>query len=252
MRTRVIDRSLVPGNIDSRLKIGWAKHHLRALDAEIARFREGEAYTISTKDDFESGEYVVRLDVGLHLVNIELIAGDFVACLRSSLDYLAYALTLIPGGTPNDKSSFPILDVMNSNRRGQFERAVRGIPGPAVAVIESLQPYHDGDAYNATKLWRLQRLWNIDKHRRIPFHQTVAKMNLVFPHGMYPVMSGTEEGSEARFPLAAKGKVYLKPPIQVSIEFGDAAEGVIVPYEEFIDIHEFVRDDVMPRFQGFF
>ena len=234
------------------LKVRWSKHHLNILLGEIGKYLGSDPYSLSFEDDLKAGEHLAKLELKPLRDRAGLILGDFVSCLRGSLDHLATALTHCNGGVPNDRAAFPIIGVNNSDGRRDFLNAVKGVPDPAVTVIESLQPYHDGPTYEATKLWRLHRLWNIDKHRRIPFHVTKVQVWIAGPSDMPPIDSGSDNSGIMRFPLAAKGKVHLQPPVKVGVEFGDKSEGIIVPYGELIEIYDFVRKDVMPRFDRFF
>ncbi len=165
MRTggAILNLDTAPKYLNASLKVGWAKHHLRTLDVEIANYMADEPYTISTKDDIEAGQHIVQLDTKPLTVAMGLIVGDFACCLRSSLDHLATWLTRVPGGTRNDRASFPIIGVDNADGRKSFSTAVKGVTPDAIKVIESFQPYHSGKAYKATKLWRLHRLWNINR-----------------------------------------------------------------------------------------
>jgi hypothetical protein len=243
-----------PGYFNAGFKVGWAKHHLRLLDKEIAGYLGGDPkpYTLTTKDDFDTGEYVITFDLAPPPVDLALIVGDWVACLRGSLDHLATALTLCPGGTYNDRASFPVIDLNNGRGRRSLNLATQGIPSKALEIIKSLQPYHAGDAFVTTKLWRLNRLWNIDKHRRIPLEPTALHMKLTHPAEIPPLSAGTDNSGIVRFPLSAKPHIKLEPTMEVGINFGDTSEGIIMQYPELLDIHNFVRDEVMPRFKSFF
>ena len=251
MSNRVISPWNSP-EYNPRLKVRWAKHHLNILLREIGEYLESNPYSLSFEDDLKAGEHIAKLQLKPIRDRVGLTLGDFVSCLRGSLDHLATALTRCKGGAPNDRAAFPIIGTNNSDGRREFANAVQGVPDPAVTVIESLQPYHDGQRYEAAKLWRLHRLWNIDKHRRIPFHLTRVKVWIVGPSEMPPIDGGPDDSGIMRFPLAAKDKVYLQPPVEIGIEFGDKAEGIIIPYRELIEIYDFVRKDVMPKFDGFF
>ena len=139
------DRS--PGYFNAGLKVGWAKHHLRLLDQKIGEYLGGDPkpYSVSTEDDLDAGEYVIRFDLEPPPIDLALIAGDFVACLRGSLDHLATALTLCSGGVYYDRASFPIIGIDDRDGQSSLKRAVKGVPGPAVDVIKTLQPYHAGE-----------------------------------------------------------------------------------------------------------
>ncbi|HEX5282634.1 MAG TPA: hypothetical protein VFW30_00820, partial [Bryocella sp.] len=229
-----IDPNSAPGYFHAGFKVGWAKHHLRLLDKEIGDFlgSDPKPYTVTFQDDLEAGEYIIKFDLAPAPLTLALMAGDFVACLRGSLDHLASALTLRPGGSPNDRASFPIIPINNSNGRKSFNLALHGVPAAAIEIIRSLQPYHAGDAYVSSKLWRLHRLWNIDKHRRIPLHPAGINLQLTHPAEMPPLSTGADNSGVVRFPLAAKPYIHVKPTMEITINFGDANEGIIVPFKE--------------------
>ncbi len=252
MTNRLIDLSAGPSNMEARLKVGWAKHHLRALDEEMRKWLEGDPYTVLGHDDLKRGEHIISLDIGPIPIVLGLIVGDFTSCLRGALDHLAYALTLTKLGTRNERTYFPVMGTMTDKGRAKFHRDLAGLPVEAISLIDSLQPYHCGDAYKITKLWRLHRLWNIDKHRRIPFFATFAQTNLRCPAHVMPYTCRTENGSEVHFPIAAKGDIYLEPPVDIRVDFGDKDEGIVVPSSELLDIHNFVRNDIFPMFDSFF
>jgi len=79
------------------------------------------------------------------------------------------------------ETGFPILS--DTDKKGRFGRGshkwisakpkVVGIDPDAQAVIESLQPYHRGNAYDTDPLWRLSELNNIDKHRVLHIAQRI-------------------------------------------------------------------------------
>jgi hypothetical protein len=250
----IIDPGSAPGHFHAGFKVGWAKHHLRLLDKEIGSYlgQADKPYTVKAEDDVERGEYVISLGLKPPLFSLALMAGDFVACLRGSLDHLVTALTLCIGGRYNDRASFPIIGVNTGANRKSFNNATSGVPGQAVAIIRELQPYHAGDGYKASKLWILHRLWNIDKHRRIPLQPAMIKFETGHPAQFPPLPERAKNSGVVRFPLAAKPYIELKPRVEISITFGDISEGISVTYEDLLDIHNFVRDDVMPRFESFF
>jgi hypothetical protein len=71
-------------------KINRAKVHLDAPSEFVKSWSESAAKSISTHDDLERGEYIVEI-IPLELdLRGALIAGDFICCLRSSLDHLAW------------------------------------------------------------------------------------------------------------------------------------------------------------------
>lgn len=238
--------------LNPSLKLSWAKKHLDALDVEVGRFLRGETHSVRSEDDLESGEYILYLDPTPVDVTLGLIAGDAISCMRASLDHLACALTHTRGGQINTNASFPVLPFDNAKGRKLFKDSVIGIPKDAKEIIALFQPYHHGNANKATKLWKLHRLWNIDKHRRIPIYGVLAQIPVTFPTDMPPVSGGAASPGVMRFPLAAKAHVKLDPAVKVNIQFGDETEDIIVPAHELVDIYKFVRYEVFPQFKQFF
>ncbi len=239
-------------HFDAGLKLAWAKKHLEAFDVEVGKFLKGKTHTSWTEDDLDAGEYVLHLEPEPIPVEIGLTAGDAIACLRASLDHLACALTKTPLGTPNHKASFPIIPTDSSDGLKLLKKCVSGIPTDAIKIIKALQPYNDGDAYKFTKLWKLHRLWNIDKHRRIPLHGTAAQIPVTFPPDMPPISGGTDNSGIMRFPLAAKPYVQFNPAVKINVYLGDKSEGIFVSAGELVEIYKFVHHSVFPMFGEFF
>jgi hypothetical protein len=233
-------------------KVDWARHHLDLLNDELEKFKQSEPYTIGTYDDIENEEYWMFLETKSEHKEIGLIAGDFVACLRASLDHLATALTMIETGTSNPRASFPVIGVNNSAARQSFTNAVIGIPESAVRVINSFQPYHSGTDYITTKLWKLHRLCNIDKHRRIPVDSLSSNFKIHCPPDV-PFRFFIGEGKYGiRFSRGNADKVYVDCEPESIIMLGDESDGINVPHTELREIYDYVRKEIMPAFKDFF
>jgi hypothetical protein len=169
----------MPSLVSPNLKVQRAKEHLDSLNRAIKAFRQSKPYRISTHDDLESRQWVIRMEMDEPPLLLGLIAGDFICCLRSSLDYLAWQLAGLTISAPSRNTSFPICGKDSAETRKFIDKATEEIPPEAAAVMKSFQPYHCGDDYKGTPLWRLNKLWNIDKHCHIPFHS--AFVEIYFP-----------------------------------------------------------------------
>ena len=242
-----------PSLIYSRLKVGRAKVHLDALHAAAELYAHSQCYRLLRHDDAARGQCVAEFRILAPDATMALIVGDFVCCLRASLDHAAYQLAFLGEvGKPNTGTSFPIVGVLDEEGKRKFKRSTARLPVDAVGIIESLQPHHNGDTYKATKLWQLEKLWNIDKHRRIPIHDTGLVVDIQSPPGVPRLYTRTEHGGIWRFPLSAKDKIHLDPTIGVTVTFGDESEGVVVTISDLVDMYEFVDKDVLPRFKSVF
>jgi len=87
------------GLANPNLKVRRAKEHLDALEKELHIFLESKPYEIFRHDDIETQEHVIEIDfTPPPIFPIGAIAGDFVHCLRASLDYVIYGLHRIHTG----------------------------------------------------------------------------------------------------------------------------------------------------------
>jgi hypothetical protein len=235
-------------------KVSRAKVHLDALSQFIKDWDELHSKSFSTQDDVESGEYIIEIRPPDLDVRGALIAGDFVSCLRSSLDHLAWQLAAKAiNGPPSKRICFPIFGENTIDSQIAFTKSTFGIPEEAVAIIRSLQPYQSGNSYKLHYLWILNALWNIDKHRHIPFHSMITDFS--FADGTpKPIRHSTgplNDHGKAFFRIADKPNVKFEPVKSVII-FGDKQEGVAVNIENFRAIYEAVSEKIIPAFSRFF
>jgi hypothetical protein len=106
-----------------------------------------------------------------------LIISDAVHNLRATLDNLAFHLAGRPAGKRGEQIEFPIVHPGRKGGRPVFDKAAKkklaGIHPDALAIIESVQPYHGlrRPRPNRSKPWPpyplsvLQYMSNFDKHR---------------------------------------------------------------------------------------
>ncbi|HLF88513.1 MAG TPA: hypothetical protein VI451_06190 [Anaerolineales bacterium] len=253
MGTPVITRVTLSGPSlkDPKLKMGRAKAHLDALNTELTRFIQRKPYKLTGRDDLKNQRYVVRIQFEKAPVITALLVGDFVNCVRSALDQLAFQLALLTARSPN-RPGFPICDAPKCFRQAKSKGGVIfEVPADAGTVIESLQPYYGGAALQDSFLWQLHRLWNIDKHNVIPIHSTTFYAK--FPYEGAPIKGMSfDDYYEVYLPLSAKEKMDLHPTIPMEIIFGQWNSGFEVPSGRMAEIYTFVRDGVIPRFASFF
>lgn len=147
-----------------RLKIKWAKKHIRELDAAINRFLQDQPYRIGAKPHrIPQIEHTTLYVAEVKPIpdEISLILGDAIHNLRSALDYLMWQLVEAYGGTPNKSIYFPIADTVQQYQSAIGNREIQKIAPNALDIIESVQPYVTPDQ----TLWLLHQLDIIDKHR---------------------------------------------------------------------------------------
>ena len=234
---------------DAYLKTTRAKKHLDDLLKELAAFHESKPYEFQEKLDFENQRYRIRIKVKDPPEELSLIAGDIFCCLRASLDYLVWALATLNTSSYAEHTQFPILEKEDAPR---FEKQTKGVPAEAATIIESLQPYRAGDtqAIHRHLLWRLNKLCNIDKHRRIPVYGSTVDFKL--PHSIAPFVMLEDDGVMS-FPLKLKQEVKIgcDPNNAFKVVFGDSYDGIECDKDGIKQIYEFVAENVIPRFSRF-
>lgn len=239
------------------MKVERATAYLKELQDQTRLFRQNP-YTVSEKDDTEQGLY--RMFVALNAADRRLatVIGEFAYALRSGLDNLAWQLSLLSGKSPSRLTAFPIHSSDSLKDRKRFLQATWDIPCEAVEAIKSFQPHLRGKAMKSDPLWRLNKLCNLDKHQTIAYSSTETRITPMMYDGVpNPVVIPHEESGITEFvmPLAHKGKVKLKlePPRQI---FGKPIDGPGGEFElseaDIVEIHEYVRDKVLPAFAKFF
>lgn len=236
------------GLADPYLKTTRAKEHLGNLRDELKVFYESKPYSFTGEDDLEHERYRLHFEIRDAPDKIALIVGDLFYCLRSSLDQLVWILAKLNLPYP-EHTYFPILEEPDAKR---FARCTNGVPTEAVRIIESLQPHHGVEtaAIRSHLLWRLNKMCNIDKHRRIPVHGSVADFR--WPGPIPPIVELENDKPMLSVPAAFKAQMTLDPTVSFKVVFGDLAVGISVDLEGIERIYNFVTDDVLPRFAGFF
>lgn len=90
--TPIVEEIAMRGLADPCLKTARAKEHLDDLRERLHTFREDQPITVSREDDAESQKHIIRLKVKDIPEKFALVVGDFLYCVRSSLDQLVFAL----------------------------------------------------------------------------------------------------------------------------------------------------------------
>jgi hypothetical protein len=164
-----------------RAKLGWAAERLKALEAECVARLEAEPFRVIPEFDPASGSFVVRFRAPVDdwpQLRWGLMVGDVIHNARSALDQAVWLIAC--RSTPVEKLWEPevgwrvAFPVTSSAAKFKRHRVMPFLAEDAKAVLRKLQPYNDGETPEA--LARLDRLWNIDKHRVI--HGTTVSLDL--------------------------------------------------------------------------
>jgi hypothetical protein len=147
-------------SFDLARKFAGTRLALENLKRAIWRYRESGPYEVTPDLDFESGDYVLRIQFEPPSEVVEL-TGAVLDGLREGLDHLVYKESVARKGQPpkGERTQFPIVDCAKSFA-GRKAEWLEGLSDRQVAHIERSQPYEGVDW---TK--RLRDMHNPDKHR---------------------------------------------------------------------------------------
>ena len=237
---------------DPRMLMERAAEHLKEANTELRAFYDSDPAMVSTEVNDEVGWCVIRVAVRKPPPpRIGVIVGDAAYNMRAVLDHLAWQLALTEMSTPYPLTEFPIKCATTTKATADFTRMVQSLPADAVDIIRELQPYNRGEAEEEHPLWLLDKLCNIAKHVTIPVHSTFLELKIPRVEGLrYIFLPGG--GAWFAVPVAHKDLVDRMPKPRAGVSFGMQERGVNIDPEQVLGIYEFIRDDVLPRFAGFF
>lgn len=206
----------------ARAKIQRAEEQVKNLKRDIAAFlsHEPAPYQVVGQHQNDGLEYafVVSGDPNVP-PRLAVMAGEIVHQLRSSLDYLLYALVVRNGGTPTGQHQFPVCarveDFEEACRRGK----VRGISASAARLVRAAQPY-TSPAPDDTILHVVDEFDAFDRQRPLGVVIAVARLGQAIRikanrKGKAPVIVGSSD--------PASRKVTREGAIVFTIRFAEPA-----------------------------
>jgi hypothetical protein len=243
----------------SKFKIERAGEHLERLDQLVRTYLRDNTQLISAEFNMQNLVNIYRYKPPADIpIEINLLAGDVINNLRSSLEYLAWQLVIINKGSPSDNTGFPIFKVPNAK---VFKRMTAGMPPEACEIIERLQPYRRGEGAQDDPLWRLHALWSIEKHR----HLTIVALSMLTSMGKYLSDERPEQLSDfnvsrldngdivLEVPIPNRTEEYFEPEFLLNVVLSDEGpgQGNRLP-DSLWSIYYLLRDRIIPRFMHFF
>lgn len=149
-----------------RVKIARAHEHLEELKRRLRDWQVSKPYPIVVEIDPQTEDQCWKVG-GEPVAPGPLPAiGDALYNLRSALDHLAWQLVLRAGGTPTNRTEFPIFNAPDSWKRDS-PRKMAGMNEAMQQKIQGLQPCFSNHIYRSEALWALQQHGNTDKHRTL-------------------------------------------------------------------------------------
>lgn len=246
------------------LKVQRAREHLETLDDAIKWWLEAHSDLVREEIDPETGEHVITVEPALVAPadDIALIAADCVHNLRAALDQLVYSLSWAYTAGPLPKSvaqgcEFPVYGPRAPTSR-DLKKRIGAIHPDAQTIIKGLQPHERGDAFPSEKLWVLDQLWNLDKHRTLPLvvfaHQATVFGKqpgeiIEIPGEMTLSVVGPVRSKAEAMRFSGVGphhNVDMKSTIELDIAFGQGTPAKGEPVIELLTgLIAYVSDDVV-------
>jgi len=134
---------------------------------------------------------------------------------------------------------------------------IKQIPGDAVAVIESFQPYRRPT--EPSYLADIQAIDNWAKHKAIPnlmsfrvSHIRVLTRFEITSFEIHAFNDGDEMCRVRRVEPVVDPEEHFRSAMQVHVSFSKDGPGKGFPLDFLQNTHEFIHDTILPAFQPFF
>ena len=234
-----------------------AKLHLDAFYGHVSAYMK-EPHTVITKYDAQNRRYIKRFQLKAFESVLGMELGEFLYCLRSGLDQMAWQMVLPAArlGSPRDVY-FPIPEDLSKggrksrDRRRTYANALRQFPHDVRRQINAVQPHKGPYAPETHPLWQLNKLCNLDKHKLFPIHSRAINPFVPAVPGVMVQHFDAEDAIEVSVPEEYKDHLDLKPTLPDSIEIGEWNSDWRLPIRRLSDIHSFITCTVIPRFVPF-
>ena len=152
------------------IKLQRASQQFDELRATVTAFMAASPFAVVQARDVQKERLAIIFEQRTEIPSdVPLLIGEMVGHLRSSLDYIVYALIVGATGAPprTTKSQFPIFETAAGYLHGRAdERLLLDVPQFARDEIRECQPFTTGEGVSSP-LWHLRLLSNRDKHHDI-------------------------------------------------------------------------------------
>jgi hypothetical protein len=249
-------------SLDSvRQKIFRAILHGKSLEPELmGYFDTNPGHMVRDEDAGADPPTFTFRSKGSVPARFGLIVGDCFQNLRSALDYLVWELVLAENNQPAENNMFPICstpDAFKNATKGR--KRLLGVHPDAVALIESLQPYHMGKDWQKSIFWIIDEFSNINKHRRVLLTMLRASRTPIeiveiggelWGHGRLPIFD-----SDAKIaPLIpdATGQMKVDAQLIACVTFDEGRTKGMEISGCTGECLNYVQNGVIPKFERFF
>jgi len=229
-----------------------ARLHLDAFNKHVSAYMK-EPYTIVRKYDGHNRRHIKRFNNKPFESVLGMELGEFLYCLRSGLDQMAWQMAKPDARRERVKDIyFPIYeDLSTRDRKRNYADALSLFPDDVANAIDALQPHKGPNPAQDHPLWQLNKLCNLDKHVIIPIHSRGC--NIFYPEvpGVNVEHFDLEDAFEVSVPEEYESRLDLKPSLADPVEIGEWNSDWRLPTYRLSDIHGFITCTVIPRFVPF-
>lgn len=228
-----------------------ATTHLEAFKAHVATYMK-EPYTVVSRYDDGNRRLIKRFQLKSFEPVLGMELGEFLYCLRSGLDQMAWQLAKPESRRdfPRD-IYFPIYENLTGDRKRNYARALTLFPAEVATEIDMVQPHKGPNPPEDHPLSQLNKLCNLDKHALIPVHSRGINLFVPSVPGIEVQNLDQEDAIEVSLPEEYKSELDLRPTSPDDIELGEWNSDWRVPLHRLTDIQSFITCTVIPRFEHF-
>ena len=241
--------------LSARFKLERAEFHIDDLDTRLRAFldQRPKPYEVVPELDPQfppnTFRYVIRARPPRTWAGP---AGDAVTNLRASLDHMIYALSIhwLRGREPDSSTAFVLTDESKAFK-GRAHEALSHLPDAVWSEVEALQSYHRARRPELGQLLALSTLVNADKHRSI--QPTYTRVSIV-ARGKRHEFDRLNDGDRMVVRFDPDSKADLEA-VGFTTAIGfllGRRDGQLVGIDGLRQIHDLIRDKVLPRFEPFF
>lgn len=247
--------------LSARFKLERADFHIKDLEGLLSDFlgEEPRPYRVVPELDPQFPSNTFRCIVRARPPRTWAgVAGDAATNLRASLDHLIFALSIHwLGGRvePSRETAFVLTDKPTAFK-GRAREALSHLPDTIWDEVEAFQPYHRHERPKLGVLYGLNELVNADKHRSI---QPVYARLTATLGGERRVFPNFKDGDRVVIQMSPETYKNLDPrEIIFSAAIGfpigplAGARTQMLTIGGLREAHDFIRDEVLPRFAVFF
>jgi hypothetical protein len=251
-----------PSLAGARAKLGRATFHLQELATDWQEVVDGHDYTFVHEVHASGLNHRYRAAAVPELdARWALVLGDCVHNLRAALDHLAHDLVRADGGTPGERTQFPVQHTAGP------AFVWGGVSDEARGLINAVQPFTDSD--DGKRLAVIDRLDNAERQGHLEL--TVGARGVTVPvrgedtrpapriikvwTSDQPIASGkTVHGYTYETPhFLEDPNVRVVPHLTIEDSLAEACFGRLDARELLGDVLvRWVRDSLLPRFESCF